>query len=73
MKSGKISPEDFARKFVKFNLALQGEQNEKIRSGMIKIDEQEQLVELFRIWYFDSREQEMMDEARSREELDRGF
>lgn len=73
----KTSPKEFAKLFAEFNTALQ-EEHHKFRgdpgrpSG-VKIDDQEQIVELFRIWYFDSREQELLEEAREREAEERGF
>jgi len=71
MSLKKITPEDFAQKFTKFTKALSEKQNLSGASNTMKIDEQEQIVELFRIWYFDTREQEMIEEAQRREEAAR--
>jgi hypothetical protein len=70
--SKSLSPHEFATKFAEFVYELKEAQSKK---GLEEIDDQEQIVELFRLWLMDTRDQEMLAEAREEEQArrDRGF
>lgn len=71
--SKSLSHSEFADKFAEFVRELKESQEKKV--GEVVIDDQEQIVELFRLWLMDTRDQEMLAEAREEERArrDRGF
>ena len=71
MDSKPLTPKQFATKLVEFTSALQAAQHEK----KLQITEEERIVDLFRLWLIDTRDQEMLAEVREDEEArkDRGF
>jgi hypothetical protein len=68
-----LTPNQFAEKFAEFTAELNHAREQK--AGAMEIDDQEQVVELFRLWFIDTRDQEMLAEAREEEQArqDRGF
>jgi len=64
----KLTAEEFTTKFGNFLTSLQKAQEKIVEER--RLTEQESIVDLFRLWFMDSREVEAFEEATSQ---DRGF
>ena len=60
----KLTTKDFVKMLVDFTVALREEQNERSTNNTVVINEQEQVVDLFRVHFMDWRDQQMIAEAR---------